>query len=504
VTIRFSKYVSITSGVGGNAAVRQRDLIGRIFSIAAILSPDAVLEFNAAADVGKYFGIGSEEYARAAFYFSYTAPSLGTPQKISFARYSAAGNGFAVYGSTHAPLAQLELANAGGLVITVAGVARPVAAIDLDGLVSLAAVAAAVTAAIRAAYPALPELSASTVSYDAVNARFVFATNHIAAQTGAITSNAVGVNDLATALGLTAALGAVSVAGVEPQTPVEAFNAANAISNNFGTFVFATTLTIEQHEAVAQANAGLNVAYQYMVPVSRADWPAWEAALDNYQGTGLTLSTIAGRFPEMAPMCMLAATRYDRPGATSVYMFKQFGGLTAEVTTDAESDALDAARVNYYGNTQTAGQVLSFYQRGVLKGPPSAPLDMNTYANEQWLKDHAGAGVMGLLMSVGRVPANDAGRGQIRSQLQDTVDAALNNGVISIGRTFTPAQKVAVTTLTGDPLAWHQVQNAGYWLDVRIVPTVGPGNTTEYKVLYTLIYAKDDAIRSVDGAHILI
>ena len=112
-----------------------------------------------------------------------------------------------------------------------------------------------------------------------------------------------------------------------------------------------------------------------MVPVLRADASTWGAALAGYQGTGVTLSPIAGEYPEMFPMVQLAATSYDRRGAVSTYMFKSIGGLTATVTTDTESDALDALRVNYYGNTQTAGQVLSFYQRGVLMGgvPGVAP-----------------------------------------------------------------------------------------------------------------------------------
>ena len=112
MTIPFSKYVRITSGVGASVGVRQRDLIGRLFTASAIVSPNAVLEFTDAASVGDYFGTTSGEYLRAAWYFAYTSPTLGTPRRISFARYSASGNGAQVYGATHVPLCLLYTSDA--------------------------------------------------------------------------------------------------------------------------------------------------------------------------------------------------------------------------------------------------------------------------------------------------------------------------------------------------------------------------------------------------------
>jgi hypothetical protein len=165
---------------------------------------------------------------------------------------------------------------------------------------------------------------------------------------------------------------------------------------------------------------------------------------------------------------------------------------------------MDALRVNYYGRTQTAGQVLEFYQRGLLMGPQSAPLDMNVYANEQWLKDAIGASLMSLLLSSNRVPANAAGRGMILAVVQEGIDSALNNGTISVGKSLTQAQKLFVTQQTNDALAWHQVQDVGYWVDATIVPYVGPGGTQEYKAVYSLIYSKDDAVRLVEGTHSLV
>lgn len=501
MTIPFSRYVRITSGVAASVGVATRDLIGRIFSTSALLSPDAVLEFTDAGTVGEYFGTASDEYARALSYFAYQSPSFGIPKRLSFARYSPSGNGAQVYGAQPAPLATLNLATAGAFDLVFNGDVFPVSGVDLSGAASNTAAAALVQTAIRAV--AGSNTAAATVTYDAVNQRFVFSTNFVADVVMSVDVSGSGNNDLATALGWVGA-DAILIAGTLAQTPSDAFLRAENLTNSFGAFTFATSLTTAQHAELAALNAGRNVQYLYLAPVSAANAETVSAALIGFAGTGLTLSPIAGQFPEFLPAAIAAATDYAQRDATQNYMFKQQGGLTPSVTSGADADTYDALRVNYYGRTQTAGQFLDFYQRGLLCGSAGAPVDMNVYVNEMWLKDHVGAAIMSLLLSTGRVPANASGRGQILAVVQDSIDLALFNGTISVARTLTAAQKGFITSRTGDPLAWNQVQTAGYWVDAQIVPYTGPGGTTEYKAVYTLIYAKDDAIRAVEGFHNLV
>lgn len=504
MAIRFSKYVRIVSGVGGAATVRLRELIGRLISSSPLIDPLTVLEFTSAADVAEYFGSSSPEYRRALFYFSYMSPAISSPRKISFSRFAPSGAAASIFGGgPAASLVNLKLASAGVITFVFNGTPVTVTGIDLSAAASLADVAAAIETALNA--NADTHLATATVTYDAVNARFDFSAGLIDDATVALQPAGSGANDLRTALAWTDGAGAIFTRGVAPQEATDAFNVGMDVSNNFGSFAFIDTLTLDQIAQIAAANAGQNVTFQYMVRVpSVADAVSYSAALLGFAGSALTLAPLADEFPELAPMAQLAATDYEKSNAVVNYMFKQFAGLTPSVTTDAVSDSLDAQRVNYYGRTQTAGQTLDFYQRGLLMGPTSAPLDMNVYANEQWLKDSAGASLMSLLLSSGRVPANAAGRGQVLAVLQETIDAALNNGTISVGKTLTAPQKLFVTQQTNDPLAWHQVQDIGYWVDATIVPYVGPGGTQEYKVIYQLIYSKDDAIRAIDGTHSLV
>lgn len=501
MSIDFKKYVNIISGVGGGAGVRQRDLIGRFITSNPMVSPDVVLEFTSADGVGTFFGTTSEEYRRALDYFGYVSPSVASPQKISFSRWSEAGNGAAVYGNNDPKtLAQFTPINAGAFDIVVNGVTTNVTAIDLSAAVSLAAVAAAIQARIIAA-----GLAGAVVNY--TPNRFVVQLAAAALGTINIVPVSVGAQDVATIAGLTFATNAVNVTGIGAQTPVDAFNNANNISDNFGSFLFLDDLSESEAETVAAANDALNVKYMFVDRTDLANYVTRAAALAGYSGYGLTLMdkvTYPQEWPDQFPMAILAATDYSKRNSVQNYMFKQGQNLTALVTETAQSDALDLARVNYYGQTQTAGQKIAFYQRGKLMGLPTDPVDMNVYANEIWLKDFAGSQIMSLLLSVSRVPANDTGRGMVLNIIQPVIDQALFNGTISVGKILTPVQKVFIEQQTGDENAWREVQDVGYILTCVIEQDVMPDSSIEYKAVYTLIYSKDDAIRKVEGTHQLI
>lgn len=498
MSIPFKRYVNIVSGVGGGATVRQRDLILRLFTSSAMIGPDTVLEFDRSnlSAIAAVFGSESPEYTRAAAYFGYVSPAITAPERIAFASYRPASVGAAVYGNTDfKALATLQAITAGAMAVEIGGVSTNISAVDFSTASSFADVATDLQAELITA-----GLAGAAVTY--ANNRFVVQLVDLA--TVAIVATVSGANDMAMALGLTEASGAISVTGSAAVTAVVAVQQSEQLSDNFGSLVFVPTLTISDHSAVAAYVAAANVKYQYHVPVSAANATAWSTALAGYAGTGITLSPTASQYPELLPTAILAATRYDRRNAVQNYMFKQMAGVTPSVTDATTADAMDALRVNYYGDTSSAGQVIKFYQRGTLCGGPTDPVDMNTYANEQWLKDYAGSQVMGLLLSVGRVPANAQGVGMVSNVLQPAIDRALLNGTISVGKALTATQRVFLTQATGNPLAYLVVQSQGYILSVRMEPYTTTSGATEYKAVYELYYSKDDAIRRVDGFHTLV
>jgi hypothetical protein len=652
MSISLRRYVNITSGVGAGAGVDARDLIARLFTVSSLVPTGSFVEFASADEVGKYFGVSSEEYARALFYFGWISKSITRPQRISFARWVNVAAAPQIFGAIGAQaLASWTSIGNGSLNISLGGVEKSVTGMNFGASGSLSAVAAVVQAAIRAVgNPASFTGSIATASVPASTFTGVITTSGgvdtltVSGSTGTISlgdtvlatgitggttiasfgtgtggngtyilsttgqtlssrsmtagvivtdtltagsvigqievgqtvfGSGVAVGTTITALGtgtggagtyilstegqtasstaMTAGLAntqftactvvwnsarqsfdftggsaidaeisvtagstgtdiagqlgwlsssAIFSDGAAAETPVEALtNSANA-STNFGSFTFMPTLTQEQIVDAAEWNNALNITFMYSVRCTTNNASALAGVLEDIGGVTLTLAPLAAEYPEMVPMMILAATNYQQRNSTQNYMF-QFFNLTSSVNTDADANIYDALRINYYGQTQTAGQKIEFYQRGLMMGLPVDPIDQNVYANEIWLKDAAAAAIMTLLLALAKVSANSTGRAQLLNILQGVIDQALFNGSISVGKPLTNAQKLYITEITGDPVAWQQVQNIGYWFDVVITPYVEDG-VTRYKAVYTLVYSKDDIIRLVEGRDILI
>jgi hypothetical protein len=172
-------------------------------------------------------------------------------------------------------------------------------------------------------------------------------------------------------------------------------------------------------------------------------------------------------------------------------MYQQFN-LTPSVTNQADFDTYTALRINFYGNTETAGQLINFYMKGYMMGLATSPQFQNLYSNEIWLKDAIAASLLNLFLALSQIPANNTGRSQ-----------ALANGTISVGKALTTTQKLYIGQITGSATAWQQVQNVGYWVNVVFVQSVVNG-VAQYKAVYTLVYSKDDVILKIEGSDILI
>lgn len=500
MSISMRKYVDITSGVGGGATVRRRELIGRLFTTNNLAPTNTLLEFTEASEVADYFGISSEEYARALHYFGFISKQIRRANKISFVRWASANAVPRIFGRKgQQSFNNYTSITSGAFTITVGGVSVNLTGLNFSSALSLADVASVIQTAVRLSVE--PQFSAATVLWDATRQSFNFVGTYNGSES--ISVSAGVSNDVAGALGWLDATTIFSD-GAPLQTVTEALSTSEEANNNFGSILFIPDLTLDQYEDIGAWNTAQNVSYMVMVPVSPANDQTWSDALRGYWGIALTVSPLSNEFPEQIPMEILAATDYTKRAASQNYMFQMAAGVTPSATTTSMSDRYDNLRLNYYGRTQTAGQIIEFYQRGVLTGEGMAPVDMNVYANEMWLRDEASAQLMELLLGLTRISANEQGRSEVSGALQSVADLGLLNGSISVGKPLTTQQKLYVGQVTGDDLAWHQVQNIGYWFDVVITPYETPDGRTEWKAVYTFVFAKDDAIRKIDGTHVLI
>lgn len=514
MAISISKYVDITSGVGGNPTVADRDFLALFISSSSSFLPGERVEFTSLADVATRVPTNSPEYTAAQYYFGYISKTATRPRALAFFRWvkqdsaPTLASSIGVQGAT--TLAAIKAANSITLAVTDAfGVVTnvPFTAIDLSSAADYEAVRAALQTTFRTSTNT--QLQTCTVSYTASVGQFVI--------TGSVTGsgkiNAVALanpaTDLAVQMNLLTASGGSSIPGVTAQSPLEAAQAAYATSDNYGSFGFIDStsnpplpLSEADVAAVAAWNHSLNNEYVYCVPTTTANATV---DFDTFKGySGLALTVAQNDFAEFCPAEALASVNYTRANGTINYMYTQFPTRSATVTTTPLSDAMDSVRANYIGQTMENGQRVEFYQAGVLMGGDNAATDINTYTNEMWLKSSIRTAMLRAFLGLPRIPANDTGRGIILANAQYSLDQGVTNGVISVGKTLTLTQRAFITQLTDDENAWQQVQNSGYWIDVQISQYVAPGNKTAYKATYVLIYSKDDQIRKVEGSNNLV
>jgi len=512
MAINISRYIDITSSIQGVSQIGQRSLAGLVISINSLVPTGTFLSFTSAAAVGTYFGTGSGEYARAVYYFSFISKNTTQPQVLSFWFWNNdAATGSLIFGQQSNPttLSQFEAITTGDFTLTLGGFTDHLTGINLSSAGSLAGVASAIQTAIRANSGGGSAWTAATVTYNNTTGSFNFASGTTGTDTIAV---AAGVTtDLAGPLGWLPSAAAVPVIlsnGTAAQTLTANLNQLITINNNFGSFCLGASSIITESNVQAAANWNYsltpNVQFLFSWVVTTANAATWQSSIAAVGGhAGNLQSPVTGEYPEMFPMAILAATNYAARNSVQNYMFQQ-SNLTPSVTTDAGANTYDAILINYYGQTQTNGQIINFYQRGVMSGgQPSDASDINVYANEMWLKSSMSAGFMNLLLALANVSANNTGRSQLIAIAQSVITQALFNGTISVGNIITPEQQLAITNTTGDPTAWQRVQTSGYWFDVEF-ETFVVNNQTEYKAVYTLVYAKDDVIRFVQGSDVLI
>lgn len=500
MAIKLNRYVDITSVVGASANVGTRQLIGRFYDDNALIPTNSDVEFDNLDDVGNYFGTDTEEYSRAAFWFGWVSKNGTDAQSISFARWASAATAPQIFGAIQPQtLNAWKAITAGSFTLALAGTSHTLTAMDFSGANSLADVAGVIQTKIRA--QATTMWTGATVTYDPVRGSFNFTGGVTGANSSISVTAGTGGADVAAQLGWLSP-SAILSDGIAVQSITDVLNTSANANNNFGSFTFIADLAEDQILEAATWNAAQDNMFLYSVRCTSANATDLQTELANINDCTLTLCPITTEYPEQVPMMIMSSTDYNAVNSTQNYMFQIFN-LTPSVTTDADADTYDALKINYYGQTQTAGQLIQFYQRGFMQGLPNSPLYQNVYANEVWLKDAAGAAIMTVLLSQNKIPANAAGRAKILNILQGVINQALSNGTISVGKALNVNQQLYITNATGDPDAWRQVQNIGYWVDVQIVTAVVDGITV-YKAVYTLIYSKDDVILKVEGSDILI
>lgn len=561
MAISIRKYVDITSAVGGASTVTARELILRIFSPKA--PAGAITECTELEDVARLFGTTSEEYKRSVIYFSFISKLATRASKISFAHLSAKSepSPASILGGNRAEtdIDKWNEIRDGALRLSVDGETIE-KVLDFSKARSLSGVAEMLSQAFGAAFTAppdnptikgkgdidgkkagdvipaadlfffrngadlkdildikgdgiswdgknvtiAPEVRTMSIRYQEVKQTFSATFTNSTPPTEIILLDATQGKDIREMLGWTETQGVTISPGQAAGGPLPSVIEADSNSDNYAAFMFVDILPIEDVLDIAAWNSAQNVKYMYLVSTLLANYVTNYEKLRTYAGTAITLVRDEDDYADMIPGIILAATNYNLRNASQDYMYQMVPGISASVTDNALATRIDKTRVNYYGRTKTAGQQLEFYQNGYLCGGQTAPVTMTVYANEIWFKSAATVAFMEMLLALPILPTTSEGRATVLGVLQQVIDVALYNGTITIDKTLTAVQKAYIQTISGDPLAWHQIQSIGYWVDAVITQSVHADGVTLYQIDYTLIYSKSDAVHKITGRHILI
>lgn len=315
MAISITNYVDITSGVGGASIVQTRSLVARLFTANNLLPPQTFAEFDSAAEVASYFGVQSEEYQRAVFYFSWISKNQTQPQSIQFARWvqTAAAPMIFPLQNNGSLLANWTSISSGSFILTMGGFTFTLSGLNFTSAGSLSAVATIIQTAIEAESGGGGMWTGATVTYQAsyngMNYGGFFLTGGAnGSVTNPIQVVAGGGGTDITGLGLLGWLpqssdingnfiaGSIWSTGSAVETITQTLINSNNASNNYGSFAFLTNLNITLQNVYDAAiyNQTLNVVYMFSVAVTPTNVTAWTSivapGVGAVEGIGLTLS----------------------------------------------------------------------------------------------------------------------------------------------------------------------------------------------------------------------
>ena len=305
------------------------------------------------------------------------------------------------------------------------------------------------------------------------------------------------------------------------------FKELDKATNAFGSFTFlapadssTSTATasddyLSQLLEVAVYNHSLDTKYLFVVnQKARGDANDYMTAIANCDKFSKVSGTCfvygATDVSSYMPMAILASTDYSN-GQVVNFMFKQFDDTEIPTVYDQTVySKFNQGLVNFYGQTQTNGQTLSFYQRGF----NTNGTDTAAYCNEMWFKAECETALLELLISSERIPADQNGVASVKIAVADVCSAASRNGSFMQKEASQTDRKTVreIVNLSGgeeqdvDGIV-VDVGTKGYSIYAYLSEMTDSerlGKTTEKIIIYYVFYGTADSVRFIKGNDILL
>lgn len=437
MTIPASSIVSVNPSVlsaGGNPLA----LNGIILTDNDSLPSGSPLAFPSATAVSNYFGPSSIEAEMAAAYFSGYKNCTQLPSSLLFFRYAAADTAAFLRGARNtSTLDELKLISAGTLSVTIDGVLSTSSAVNLSTATSMAQVATLLSAAIS-----------ELVTYDTTFNAFVITSG----TTGVTSTITQAAGNVATALNLTTALGAVLSQGEDQTTPALAMDAIVLATQNWVSFTSTFEPSLADAEAFADWTSATGGRYLYVswdTDTTATQTPASFTGLGKYlSDNDLSGTALVWYDPVLAAFVLgtIASIDFNRRNARITLAFKASDVAITQVTDLTIAENLLANGYNFYGVYATANDQFIYFYNGQISGEYNF---IDSYVNAIWFTNQCQLALMDLLGNVGSIPYNPSGYGLIKAALQDPINQAINFGAIREGVTLSSSQKAQVNIAAG-------------------------------------------------------
>ena len=468
--------------------------LNAVFLDQSLLVPvSSLLPFPDADSVGDYFGSSSPQKAAADIYFTGFDNSTKKPGTLFFGGYAVAARAAWFRGQSLAGMTLTQLqAVTGSLSITVDGVIKTAASVNLSAATSFTNAATLLTTALG--------LTGSTaVTWDPLASNFVVTSG----TTGATSTITVATGTAAAALGLSA--GTLSQ-GAAIDTPASAMDRIKLQEQNWATFTTLWEPDLTNKTAFAVWSNAQNNRYAYIAWDTEAGYKTANNAavfgsivdLLNYEGVAVFYGPVSiGAFVCGYAGCIDWAALNGRATAA----FKSQTGLPTSIDTLADATAVLSNNASYYGLYQAPGpdNVYSILYDGRMNGSKFRWLD--TFLNQIYLNSQLALAIFVGLKGANSAPYNALGETLIRSWCADPIAEALNNGSIRTGVPLSESQKANISAQAGFDIT-NSLQNDGYYL--QILPATAQVRQQRQSPPVKLWYCDGGSIQAVTLASIAV
>lgn len=418
---------------------------------------DEVISLSSLSAVSDYYGVTSTEYKLAQKYFSADDNSTKKPSAVLFARFVNSEAGAFLRGAKLSKtISALQGITAGKLTLSIDGVKIEATDIDFSSDNSFSDIANTITGKLNAK---------GTCAYSSLHNSFVI-TSATSGATSSITyAEVLGGEDVGATLGLTEASGAVISQGSNIETLTARLTKILTINQNFVSIlpVWAESETESEELADFVNGKGTRFIYAYTETSNAPTVGKSETCFAQLHNSNYGLACMFNSKDISAMMCgVVAGIDWSAYHGRKTLAYKQQAGLTASVTDEQIADNLIDNGYNFYGAYGNANNNLSLFQNGQISGSAKW---IDTYCGQIYIADSLQNAWINIMASVNAIPYNADGYALLRAAAQDTILAAINNGVIVKGVALSNAQKATVANEAGLDIS-EELETNGYYLQI--------------------------------------